>query len=63
MLRTNIWDFYSHIFRKIKTSSDNDISREKSLTMYNVVIPTESAFNINHKHYCYEMFSEKCLYK
>ena len=36
--------------------SDNDLSLEKTLNMYNVVIVIKPVFNKNHNHYCYEAF-------
>ena len=63
MLKSNISSVYSNKYAKIKINSDDDLSLEKALNMYNVVIPIKSVLNENHDHCCYQTFSEKCSNK
>ena len=60
MSKSNIWDFYSHNYTKIKINLDDDLPFEKRLNVQNVVIIIKSVFNKNYNHYYYETFTQEC---
>ena len=60
MSKSNIWDFYSHNYTKIKINLDDDLPFEKRLNVQNVVIIIKSVFNKNNNHYYYETFIQEC---
>ena len=63
ILKSNILDFYSHKYTKIKQNSDHDLPQEKTLKIQNLIIFIKSVFKDNRDHYYYETFSEKSSYK
>ena len=63
MLKSNILDFYSHKYTKIKIDLNDNLPLEKTLNVHNVVIRIKSVFNKNYNHYYYRVFLEKFSYK
>ena len=63
ILKGDISYVVSHKYEKIKIGSDDDLSLEKTVTMYNVITLRKSVFNENHNHYYYKVLLEKCSYK
>ena len=55
--------FFSYNYAKIKIDSDDDLSLEETLNLYNVVILIKSILNKNQNHYCYDILLEKCSYQ
>ena len=55
--------FFSYNYAKIKIDSDDDLSLEETLNLYNVVILIKSILNKNKNHYCYDILLEKCSYQ
>ena len=56
MFKSNIEDFFSHKYTKIKVNSDDDLPLEKMLN--NVAILNRSISDRKHIHYYYHFFRE-----
>ena len=48
MLKSNISDFYSHKYAKIRIDLNDNLPVEKTLNVHNVVILIKSVFNKNN---------------
>ena len=61
--KSGITDSINHDFGKIRIDSCNSLPTEKILTFHNVIILIKLVANQNKNEYCYNIFSEKGLYK
>ena len=62
-LKSSITYIFSHYFMKIKVDSYDSLSKEKRLTLHNVIIIIKSILNKDNNHYYYMMLLEKCSYQ
>ena len=53
-LKISITNIFSHYFAKIKVGSYDSSSKEKILTLYNVIILIKSVLNKDKNHYYYK---------
>ena len=53
-LKISITNIFSHYFAKIKVGSYDSSSKEKILTLYNVIILIKSVLNKDKSHYYYK---------
>ena len=53
----------SHNYARIKVDSYDYLTREKTLTLHNVIIHIKSVYNRNRNHDYYNIFLEKCSYQ